>query len=71
MDASDLVGDGSDTCSSLDSAHIRIRSVKKTVKATVGIDVGWTTLGVHARVLILVVVESHGIGLSTSQDWPL
>ena len=65
VDASDLVGDSSHTGASFDSAHISIRSVKKPVEATVGIDVGWATLGVHARVRLFVVVEPDGLSLGT------
>ena len=50
MDTGDLMSDSSHICCILDSAHIGIRSIKKTIEASVGINSAGTTLSVNSSV---------------------
>jgi len=69
MDSGDLMGDGSNTrCTRLDSTHICIRSIKKTVETSVSIHGAWAAMGVHSRVLIRVIVEPDSLGLCSPED---
>lgn len=56
---------------SLDTAHICIRSVEETFEATNAINVCRSALSVHARVRALVVVEADLLSCRSSEDGAL
>lgn len=70
MDACNLVGDACHSASSFYSTHIRVRSIEKAVEAAIAIHSARTTVGVHSSVLVSVIVEPDGFGLSAGQDRP-
>ena len=68
MDAGNLMGDACHSASSFYCTHVCVRSIEKAVEPTVAIHSAGTTVGVHSSVLVSVIVEPDGFGLSSGQD---
>ena len=64
-------GNVSRSSSGLYAPNIRIRTVKKSIEASVGINSAGTAMRMNTRVLIRVVVEPDGFSLRASEDWTL
>lgn len=62
------MGDCCNICLSFDTTHISIRSVKKSIKASVSIDISGTTLSIDTSIVIGIIMECNGFGPCSSQD---
>ena len=69
-DSRDLMSYSRHVCSStsFDASNIRIRSIKKSIKTSIGINCARSTVRMDTRVLISIVMESNSIRLCTSQN---
>lgn len=68
VDTCNSVGDCCNICLSFYTTNISIRSVKKTIEASISIDIGGSTLSIDASIVIGIVMKSNIFGPCSPED---